>query len=267
MYQPENVPSEAEIRRFIRHILFGKNLSCPGCKCKDILSYETRYRCRRCRSKFSLLSHTWLSNLKISLRQFWVILWCFAEQIPIRQATAVASLSTKAVRAWYQTFRNNLPREKVVLEAIIQLDEVYFSGFKGRSILMAKQKGTRKLAYQVLSHTQPSRLDALEFLRQYVKPGTMICTDGFTIYDQIERWYPVKHVVDIHKAWEYSKTSEIEGVFGNLRTFIRRMYHHVTPKNLPEIVGEFCCRFSHPEIFKSPRIFLQKTLYLVPTGY
>ena len=54
----------------------------------------------------------------------------------------------------------------------------------------------------------------------------MICTDGSPIYQNIGRYHPVVHRVDIHKAWEYSLTSEIEGVFGNLRTFIRRMYHH-----------------------------------------
>lgn len=267
MHQPEKVPTDSKIRKFIRHILFGKNLFCPECRSRSILRYESRFRCRACRHKFSLLSHTWLSNLKIPLGNFWLILWCFTTQVPIKQATVVSGLSQKAVRYWYRLFRNNLPHDRVVLEAIIQLDEVYFSGFKGRSILMAKQKGTRKLAYRVLSHTQPSRLDVLGFLRQYVKPGSTLCTDGFAIYDRIEMLYPVKHIADTHKAWEYSKTSEIEGMFGNLRTFIRRMYHHVTPEKLEEVVSEFCCRFSHPEIFKSPRIFLQNTLCLVPTGY
>lgn len=49
-------------------------------------------------------------------------------------------------------------------------------------------------------------------------------------------------------------------MFGNLRTFIRRMYHHVTAEQLPEYVREFCARFSSPEIFESPRAYLRKTL-------
>ena len=132
---------------------------------------------------------------------------------------------------------------------------------------MAKEKGTRKLAYKILNHTQPSRLDAWRFLKKNVKPGSILCTDGFSIYRGIERLYPITHIVDIHKSWEFGKTSEIEGVFGNLRTFIRRMYHHVTPEKLEKTVSEFCFRFTHPEIFKNPRIFLQITLCLVPTGY
>lgn len=74
----------------------------------------------------------------------------------------------------------------------------------------------------------------------------------------------VEHNVDIHKKFEFGLTSEIEGMFGNLRTFIRRMYHHMTPEQLPELVGEFCLRFSQPEIFDSPQNYLQNCLKLVP---
>ncbi len=80
------------------------------------------------------------------------------------------------------------------------------------------------------------------------------------MYRSINKWCPVKHKRDIHKKWEFSLTSEIEGLFGNLRTFIRRMYHHATPEYLPEYVSEFCIRFSSPEIFDSPLTYLEKTL-------
>lgn len=175
-------------------------------------------------------------------------------------------LSKKAVRHWYASFRSHLPKEKVILEAIVQLDEAYFGKFKGRTLLMAKQKGTRKLAYQILPHTDPTRTDAIFFVREHIKPYSVICTDGSPIYQGIARYHPAVHRVDIHKAREYSLTSEIEGVFGNLRTFIRRRYHHTTPRQLSEIVSEFCFRFSHPEMFENPRYYLTKSLRLVPTG-
>ena len=264
MYLKE-IPSETKIKKFIKSILFGKNMFCPECKSRLVVKYEERFRCKLCRCKFSLLSHTWLSNTKISLLELWTITWCFTSQIPIKQAMMISGLSKKGVLYWYQTFRKNLPKEKTILEAIVQLDEAYFGGFKGKCLLMAKQKGERKLAYKILSH-DPSKLDAINFLKEFIKPKTTLCTDGYSIYKNIEKYYPVTHIVDIHKKWEFTRTSEIEGIFGNLRTFIRRMYHHVTPKNLENVVSEFSFRFTHPEIFKNPRIFLQITLCLVPTG-
>ncbi len=266
MYRPESIPSDAQIRKFIRHILFGKNIFCPDCRSRNVVSYELRFRCRLCRGKFSLTSHTWLGNIKIPFHDFWLVLWCFTAQISVKQAMAMTKLSKKAVRYWYTSLRNHLPKEKTVLEAIVQLDEAYFGRFKGRTLLMAKQKGTRRLAYKILKNTDPSRLDAWNFLQEHIKQGSILCTDGFSIYQGIEKLYPVRHVVDIHKSWEFGRTSEIEGVFGNLRTFIRRMYHHVTPEKLEEVVSEFSFRFSHPEMFENPRYYLTKTLHLVPTG-
>ncbi|MDP2631571.1 MAG: transposase [Candidatus Uhrbacteria bacterium] len=129
---------------------------------------------------------------------------------------------------------------------------------------MAKKKGTRQLAHSFIQGTSVTRPDVAEFLFQYIQPKSDLFTDGAGIYRGIDRWWPVTHQRDIHKKWEFGKTSEIEGMFGCLRTFIRRMYHHVTMEHLPEVVAEFCARFSHPEMFNSPVTYLQKTIHTVP---
>ena len=141
--------------------------------------------------------------MKLPLRQFWITLWCWTTQIPVQQAMVIAGLSKKAVRYWYAGFRQHLPQDKILLEAMVQLDEAYFSGFQGCALLMAKQKGTRKLAFKLLSEGQPNRMDALMFLRQNVKPGSVLYTDGFSIYTGIDRLFPVTHLVDSHKDWQY----------------------------------------------------------------
>jgi len=262
MYELNQVPSEAQITKYIRRILFGKNLFCPICKSRLISKYGVRYRCRRCRHKFSLLSHTWLKDCKLSLQKLWLVLWCWTTQVPIRQTIALTQLSEKAIRLWFERFRTHLPWENEVLEHIVQLDEAYF---KQLTLIMGKQQGTRKLAYEILCGTNPEKIHAAHFLQQYVKPRVKLRTDGGGIYKNIHEWWPVQHQVDIHRKFEFSLTSEIEGMFGVLRTFIRRMYHHSTPEKLPEIVREFCLRFSSPETFNSPLNYLQKSLSLVPT--
>ena len=125
---------------------------------------------------------------------------------------------------------------------------------------MAKQVGSKKVVMQFIKNEVPNKRDVAEFLFQYVQPNTKFQTDGGGIYKKIEDWWPVKHRVDIHKKFEFGLTSEIEGMFGNLRTFIRRMYHHTTPEYLPDICWEFCVRFSRPEMFDSPLVFLKNTL-------
>ena len=260
MYHLNQIPSEAQVKKYLRRILFGKNVFCPGCRSRRIVRYESRYRCTSCRLKFTLISHTWLKGMKLSYQKFWMILWCWTTQIPVRQAQALSRLPEETIRHWYDLFRTHLPKNPVILERVVQLDEAYG---KRWTLLMGKQKGTRNLAFEVLSGSV-QRHHAASFLEQYVKPRSRLYTDGALIYRGINQWWPVRHTRDIHRKFEFTHTSEIEGVFGNFRTFIRRMYHHVTPEKIPEYVSEFAFRFSSPEIFADPHTYLQKSLMLVP---
>lgn len=265
MYQFRQIPSEAQIQKYLRRIVFGKEIYCPVCKSRKVYRAQERYRCRKCRLRFSLLSHTWLSNLKLPLQQFWLVLWCWTVQVPVKQTVALTQLSEVTIRHWFEQFRTHLPEDQDVLTHLVQLDEAYFGGRNGRALLMGKQIGSRKLAFQMLTHTHPAREHAWKFLHSYVEANTVLNTDGASIYKNINDWWPVYHNRDIHKKFEFAHTSEIEGMFGVLKTFIRRMYHHTTVAKLPSVVGEFCCRFSHPEMFDSPYEFLLITLRLVPT--
>ena len=257
MYHFNQIPSEAQIRKYVRRIVFGKSVFCPVCRSRRVVKYEARYRCRICCVKFSLLSPTWLRDMKIPYQKFWMILWCWTIQEPVLQAMSWTGLSEDAVRRWYGRFRAHLPQETHILEHIVQMDEAYF---KDTALLMAKQKGTRKLAWDVIRGIAPNRSHAAHFIFRKVKPRSKLWTDGGAIYNGIGKWWPVEHQRDIHKKFEFTHTSEIEGIFGNYRTFVRRMYHHHWSINLDEYVREFCFRFSSPELFENPIYYLQKTL-------
>lgn len=262
MYPLRQIPSEAQIRKLLRRQLFGKNVFCPWCRSRQVVAEQERYRCRHCRQRFSLLSHTWLTNMKLPLQQFWAVLWCWTSQIPIRQTMSLVKLPDQTVRHWFDQFRARLPDQTHVLERLIQLDEAFFYQ---RFLMLGKEVGTRKLAYAVAPGTDPGREHAAAFLFQFVEPGSALWTDGAGIYQGIEGWWPVAHARDIHRKGQFGRTAEIEGVFGNYRTFVRRMYHHHWSVNLEKYVREFCFRFSSPELFENPQYYLSKTLKLVTT--
>jgi transposase-like protein len=251
------IPSEAKINKLLRKIIFGHNLFCPHCHSRRVYASENRYRCRRCRKPFSLLSGTWLKDMKLNLRTFWALLWCWTQQIPVLQTQKLCHVREEAVRHWFREFRLHLPDFYPILKDKVQMDEAYF---RSLSLIMAKQENSKKLAHQIIFKKSVDKQDAANFLFQYIQPKSRLQTDGSSIYKGINHWWQVKHKKDIHKRWEFELTSEIEGIFGNLRTFIRRMYHHATPEYLPEYVSEFCLRFSSPEIFVSPNDYLSKTL-------
>jgi len=251
------VPSEAKIKSQLRRVIFGKNMFCPRCKSRQVYCSEDRYRCRKCRRPFTLLSGTWLRSMKLSLRTFWALLWCWTQQVPVLQTIKLCHVNEKTVRYWFRQFRLHLPQLEPILKGTVQMDEAYF---KNISLIMAKELGGKKLAHQIIPRNSVNRGEAANFLFQYVQPNTKLHTDGASIYRNINNWWPVKHRRDIHSKWEFGLTSEIEGMFGNLRTFIRRMYHHSTTEYLPEYVSEFCLRFSSPKMFDSPLSYLKKSL-------
>ena len=251
------IPSETKIKKDLKKIIFGRNVFCPLCRSRSVYRSENRYRCRKCRKPFTLLSGTWLANMKLSYRTLWALLWCWTQRVPVEQSQKLCHVSHKSVYHWFRQFRLHLPEFEPILEGQIQMDEAYF---KSLSLVMAKQVGSKKLAHQVIFKKSVDKTDAMQFIYQWIQPKSQLQTDGGGIYKAVEHWWQVRHKKDIHRKWEFGLTSEIEGMFGNLRTFIRRMYHHTTPKYLPEYVGEFCIRFSSPEIFDSPLTYLKKSL-------
>jgi transposase-like protein len=255
------IPTEAQIKKQLRTIIYGKNMFCPWCRSRKIRASDKRYWCSVCRKHFSLLTGTWLSSMKLNLRTWYALLWCWTNKVPVLQTKKLCHVGEESVRYWFRAFRIHLPAFDAVLEGCVQMDEAYF---RKLSLIMAKQIGSKKLAYQMVLKNSVNKTETTQFLYQNIAPKTRLQTDGGGVYKQINHWWQVTHKVDIHKRFEFGLTSEIEGMFGNLRTFIRRMYHHTTPKYLPEYVSEFCVRFSSPEIFDSPNDYLAKTLKPVP---
>ena len=259
-YNLNQIPSEAQLRKFLRKAVFGKYLHCPHCGSRRVSPIEKRYYCQKCRKKFSLISESWLRGAKIPLPKICLLLWCWQIKIPLDQAMAVAAVSLPTVRQWYDKFRGNLPMEKldkIRLEGNVQADECYRKGY---SIIGAKQEAAdgqkRKMALTVLFKNSVDKSDAVDFLSRNVKPKSIFRTDGASIYKKIEDWWPVTHEYEIHKKFEFAITSEIEGLWGNFFTFARRMYHHVTVVRIESIVNEFCFRQCFEEYFHSPEKYL-----------
>ncbi len=187
-------------------------------------------------------------------------------QIPVKQSICLTGLSEKAVRHWFDLLRYQLPDVKEKLEGTIQMDEVCLGGWGGRAVLAAKEIRTKRIVFKVLKSHEVYREDILNFVEKYIVSGSTVYTDSYPSYRGIDRLFSVIHRRDSHRKFEFHLTSEIEGLFGILRTFIRRMYHHVSYEKLPEYLREFQACFSRKYYFKSVDSFLLNTLKLVTTG-
>lgn len=264
MFNLRQIPSDCQIKKLVKRILFGTHLHCPNCKSRKVSKLEDRYRCRKCRKPFSLTSNTWLNNMKSSWQLFYLLLWCWLNHIPIIQTMKITELSEPTIRVWFSKFRHNLAQENWLtpLKEVIQMDEAYF---KNACVIAGKDVKRKRVVLKVLPKTSVQKQNIAQFVVRHIEPGSKLFSDGAGVYKGIGKVWPVEHEYDIHSKWEFSKTSEIEGLFGNLKTYIRRKYHHVTCSKLPEVVAEFEANFNHPEIFESPTKYLEKSLIIVPS--
>lgn len=256
-----SIPNERMIKAKVCRILFGNTtlVKCPYCARTGCVRRDEKFQCRRCNKAWSLTSLTWMKGMKLSWRNLWGLLWCYNNKVPIDQSCKLLKLSRPTVYRWYDLFRKHLPdHEDIRLEGIVQIDEAYFGKKKkGQvAIVAAKERNSSKVAARVIPRPSVARTDITPFLRQHLTPGSKLWTDGAMIYRGIARYWPLEHSYDIHRKAEFGKTSEIEGFWGCLRTFIRRMYHHVTTKKLPQMLKEYQHRLMNKEMFDSPSSLL-----------
>lgn len=252
------VPSTGTLRRILKKVIFGDRVHCPNCNSRLIkkILREERWRCRRCRKPFSLKSASWLKGAKLSLEAIWLLLHCWQKKYAIDIAMDRTALSYPTVFNWYQKFREHIPKERAetLLGGNVAADELYT---KHSAVIGAKEKGTRNIALKVIHHKSVDRREAIDFLSKFIKSNSNLFTDGAAIYRGIGNWVNVQHQYEIHKKFEFTLTAEIEGLWGVFRTFIRRMYHHVTRYKLEDLVTEFCLRFRQDKVFSSPRDYFR----------
>lgn len=261
-------PSEKQALRTMKNIVFGKHVKCPHCHCRSSvieLKKWCLWRCRKCRRRFSLSSINWLSGMKISTQKLWILVWCWQKELGVIQATELCQTTIPTVRRYYELFRDNLQtNDHIVLEGKVQMDEMFV---RGAFIIGVKDIIRKRIKMNVVFKKSPERHDAMNMMFKYVKPGSTVYTDGGKIYQKSENWWPIEHISECHNKFEFSLTSEIEGMWAVLRTFIRRMYHHVTLRKLVKIVAEFEARFSQEYLFKYPLNFLKNSLSTVPLAF
>lgn len=255
------IPRKGKIQTIFKRIIFGSHVHCPWCKSRQIrkIRTENRWRCRRCDKPFSIKSASWLRGSKLSLEQIWLLLWCWQKKMPPERGMDITGLSYPTTFNWYAKFRDHIPKEltDIILSGDVAGDEMYV---KGAAIIGAKQKGTRNIALRVIHQKSVNKGHAVDFLTRFVTSNSHLFTDGAGIYRGIGNWHRLKHSYEVHSRFEFALTAEIEGLWGVFRTFVRRMYHHVTKYKLEAVVSEFCLRFRQHKIFQSPQDYLQLCL-------
>ena len=262
MHILDQVPSEAKIRRFVRKLLFGQRMRCPNCASADVRRIECRFYCRKCRKKFSLISHSWLSGMKLSWSQFWVLLVCWQSQHTLTSACELAGVSIPTARRWYRRFQYHLPyKQNQRFSKAVEVDEAFVGRRRHgnqRIILGALERHTGRIALKVTNNRTQETTDT--FLLDHIETTTTVFTDGWNGYNGIDHFFGYTHKTCNHSKYIFGPTNRIEATWSAFKRWIRRCWQQVRAHYLADFVREFEARVNEPNLFKSPENFLTKSL-------
>ena len=256
------VPSERKIKALIRKMSFKDRLRCPRCKSTKVYKSECRYRCPKCRRPFSVNSVSWLSGMKISYQQLWILLACWQDKQSLPTACELANVSIPTARRWYRRFQYNLPYEHAqLLVGEVEVDEAFVGRRKTgnqRIILGAYERESKHIALKVSTNRTQETTD--RFILKHINKTSIVYTDAWGGYEGIDEFFGYKHETCNHSDYVFGPTNHIESVWSALKRFIRRTYQQVRAYWLPQLIREFEARHNEPELFQSPINYLTKSL-------
>jgi len=213
-----NLPTEKKIIKHLKLIIFGTRVRCPHCRSRKIIWYkqEKRWFCKKCRKKFSLKSISWLKNMKLSYSDLWLLIGCWQTKLNIQQTVAKTLLSEKAVRIWYDKFRNNLPKINIYLKGEVEVDELYFGRRAGVMGALERKSGKPVLW---VPPGRPDKNYVRVFMDSVIHPDSHIYTDKSPFYSDVCEWGFAGHGSENHSKFEFGKNQPNRGNMGRIQNF------------------------------------------------
>ena len=220
------------------------------------------YRCRDCRSYFSVKKGTVMQSSKIGLQK-----WLFAMYMMSTSLKGAASmkvyreLGITQKTAWFLTqriregFMDGAARPMI---GPVEADETYVGGkrrnmhafkrkqLEGRgaagkaAVVGVKDRASNKVSAKAVERTDAATLQG--FIAAKADPGAVVYTDDSRAY----RGIPFTHGSVKHSVGEYvngqAHTNGIESFWSLMKRGYKGIYHKMSPKHLNRYVREFAGR-------------------------
>ena len=263
----EMFPTEESVVKWFETIQWPTGRCCGHCGSIRTSVIQNQkpmpYRCKDCRSYFSVRTGTALEKSRLPLRK-----WVYAIYLYVTSLKGVSSmklhrdLKITQKTAWFMLHRL---REAwagagfAPLVGPVEVDETYVGGkrknmskskrkkLSGRgsvgktAIVGVKDRMTKKVIAKVIEQTDKETLHA--FIHQHVKPDAIVYTDDHRSYLKLVGF---KHETVKHSVGEYVRdqahTNGIESFWALLKRAHTGTFHNMSKKHLQRYVNEFSGR-------------------------
>ena len=223
------------------------------------------YRCRDCRSYFSLKTGTLMEQSKLPLRVWgWAI---YREMTSLKGVSSMKlhrDLGISQPAAWFllHRIRGAFADMRATFSGPVEVDEAYFGGKrknmsnakratltgrgpKGKqAVVAAKDRETNQVVARVIDRTDGETLRG--FVDEHTSDDAKLYTDDASAYGGTGR----EHETVKHSAAEYVRyldgerihTNGVESFWSMLKRAHKGVYHRLSPKHLQAYVDMFAGR-------------------------
>ena len=237
---------------------------CPDCGSVNTVPVKSRkpmpYRCKDCRSHFSVRKGTVMQSSKIGLQKWVVAIYMMSTGIKGTSSMKIhRELGVRQPTAWFlmQRIREGFLDGKTRMAGPIEVDETYLGGRQknkhkhkkidgaqggvGKAIVLgAKDRDSKRVNARVIEYRGKELMQG--FVAENAKQSTVVYTDEAPQYKSM----PFTHEAVNHKDKEYVRgavhTNGIESFWSLLKRGYYGTYHKMSEKHMDRYISEFTGR-------------------------
>ena len=226
MINLENLLDDVKCDETLRQLRGPDGVCCPDCGATDITKQgrdspqpaRQKYRCKGCHCSFDDLTETVLAGHHQPLRVWILCLYCMGLNLSNAQIAHELGLNPDDVQRMTEPLREGVVTRQPdpVLSGDVECDEVYVvAGHKGfpdavkkRPPIFGMIQRRGAVVVRMLENVQQATLQPL--IQAFIRPGTRVHTDEYTIYNPLKNWGFDHHTV-CHNRGEYARDEDGDG--------------------------------------------------------
>jgi transposase-like protein len=250
---------------------------CPKCGNGDVYVLNSRqlFRCRRCRSDFSIVSGTIFSFSKLPAKDLLLaacILAGGAKGVSSLQLARYMGRQYKSCFVLAHKMREAIQRPDLRLRGVVQVDGCTIGGYRlaqnkidglGRRLYKKKYENRRVVVVarepfgNSRAYVGRNEVASLRAVSETISLGTVIQVDGARAWNNLSRDFALARV-DHGKAYSDNgvHTNWAESYFSMLRKMQYGIHHKIAAKHLLAYANELAWRQDNREMKESEKISL-----------
>lgn len=257
--------TEEQCIAYLESIKWPDGFVCPQCERRDAWKTERGlWLCRNCRHQTSVTVGTVFEGTRKSLRVWFHVMWLMMAHKTGLSAKGLCEVygfgSYQTAWGWLHKLRSVMIREgRERLQGRIEIDEAYVGGkvegprgrgAEGKTLVIVGVEGMDseplgRVRFRCIPGI--NRKCAEAFVVDYVEPGSVIITDGWSAYNHVEKlgYRHEPHVQRTGGDEAQDQLNHVHLVISLLKRWLEGTHHGaVKPEHLQAYLDEFAFRFN-----------------------